>query len=64
MTRNRLALIEAQLRTLNPRNILNRGYSILRSVDQDEPIVSVRQVTAGQRLKAVLADGKLDLRVE
>ena len=62
--RSRLALASAQLRTLNPRNTLDRGYSILVTKDDAAAVTKVSQVVTGQSLTAILADGQINLRVE
>lgn len=52
-----------KLQVLGPRQVLDRGFSILRNRN-DEVIRSAFQVTKGEALQAQLADGALILKVE
>jgi len=53
----RLASADARLRALDPARVLQRGYAWLADAE-GRAIVSARQLSAGQRLDAVLADGR------
>lgn len=59
---DRLARAELRLGLLDPTLVLQRGYAWLSS-QEGETITSVRQVHAGQLVKATLADGEVDLQV-
>lgn len=58
----RLTRAALQLGLLDPALVLQRGYAWLSSAD-GQAIGSVRQTHAGQRLRATLADGTVDLTV-
>ena len=59
----RLDLLAARLRALDPRQVLARGYAWLDD-GQGQALVSVAQLHEGQDLRAVLADGHAQLRVQ
>lgn len=52
----------ARLRALDPEQVLARGYAWLANADE-QPVTSVRQISPGQRLQAVLHDGMADMQV-
>lgn len=52
------------LDTLSPLATLTRGYAIVTALDSGEILRSVKQVKAGQKVKARLADGVLGCLVE
>ena len=60
--RDRLDRMTLQLDLLNPQWVLKRGYALLTQED-NQPVTQVAQVQSGQRLKAFLSDGQLDLTV-
>lgn len=53
---------QARLQALDPSRVLQRGYAWLADAD-GRAIVSARQIAAGQRLDAVLADGRAQVDV-
>ncbi|WP_299786062.1 exodeoxyribonuclease VII large subunit [Ramlibacter sp.] len=55
--------IELRLKLLDPRLVLQRGYALLTDAQAGHPITSVHHVQPGQAVRAVLADGEVDLRV-
>ena len=59
----RIVGIESQLRALNPKGVLSRGYSILLTEPDEKPVVSTQQVSEGERLRGILAGGELKLQV-
>lgn len=59
----RIERFEMRLRLLDPRLVLQRGYALLTDPLSGRPVTSVAQAHAGQALRAVLADGEVDLRV-
>jgi exodeoxyribonuclease VII large subunit len=59
----RLKKAGSSLNALSPLATLDRGYSILRNREL-QVIHSRQQVTAGEMLTALLADGRLDLEVK
>lgn len=52
-----------KLITLGPLNVLGRGFSIIRN-SQGQVIRSISQLEAGERLEALLQEGKLSLIVQ
>ncbi len=60
LQRTRLTGLEQQLYSLNPLQVLQRGYAILSNMD-GIPIHSVHQVQTGDALTAQLIDGELSL---
>jgi exodeoxyribonuclease VII large subunit len=48
--------VEARLRGLDPAGVLRRGYAWL-SDDHGRALVSTSQLSVGQSVRAVLADG-------
>jgi exodeoxyribonuclease VII large subunit len=61
--RQRLAAQVQTLHIVSPLATLGRGYSILLD-ERGHAIRSADQTRNGQRLKARLAEGELDVRVE
>jgi exodeoxyribonuclease VII large subunit len=57
--RERLINIKNTLDTLNPKNLLTKGYCILFSENDRSAITSVHSVAEHQNLLIVLADGQL-----
>jgi exodeoxyribonuclease VII large subunit len=54
---------ERSLELLNPQRVLERGYAVLQN-EAGHVVGSARAVTAGQKLKATLADGAVPLTVD
>ena len=52
----------ARLELLNPQRVLERGYSVL-TTQSGQPVTSISQAPVGTPLKALLADGSLDVSV-
>lgn len=50
------------LELLNPKNILKRGYAVVR--DGKKVIRSTKQTSAGQNLELLLADGTINIEVK
>ncbi len=61
--RQTLTRLQSQLRALDPRRVLGRGYSILISRETGKAIQSADQVETGEVLRGVLSKGELDLEV-
>jgi exodeoxyribonuclease VII large subunit len=59
---DRLSRAESGLQMLDPSLVLRRGYAWL-SQEDGKTLTSVRQTQAGQKLRATLADGGVDLTV-
>ena len=52
-----------QLHNLSPKNVLERGYSILRDRDSDSIVRSAKALKPGDKLRASLFDGDIDVDV-
>ncbi|MEW6461073.1 MAG: exodeoxyribonuclease VII large subunit [Pseudomonadota bacterium] len=61
--RQRLGALAGQLQIVSPLATLGRGYSILLD-ERGQAVRSAVQTQPGQRLKARLSEGELDVRVE
>lgn len=62
-SRQRMILIERHLQSLNPQNILQRGYSITRDHQTRHVITSASQVTPGQLIQTILQEGEIHSRI-
>ncbi len=62
--RSDLKKLTALLYSLNPLEILSRGYSIVRTTPDACVITDTKDVTLGQKLEVILAKGSLTCRVE
>ncbi|WP_251318099.1 exodeoxyribonuclease VII large subunit [Flintibacter muris] len=60
--RERLKALAASLDAMSPLKVLGRGYSIARRED-GKAIVSIGDVSTGDKLKLTLADGNVDCQV-
>lgn len=58
-----LLKLQERLKDLGPSSVLNRGFSILRSLD-GALIVDVRSIKPGDKLEALLKSGKAQVVVE
>ena len=61
--RRLLAAHRAQLHALDPQRVLERGYALLLD-EKGALITQVAQLKSGQNVRAQLADGSANLRVE
>jgi exodeoxyribonuclease VII large subunit len=61
--RERLRILEAGLRALNPQAILKRGYSITRTVPQKKIVTDATGLTEGQALEIQLSKGRIGVTV-
>ena len=61
--RQQLGALAAQLQIVSPLATLGRGYSILLD-ERGHAVRSAAQTQPGQRLKARLGEGELDVRIE
>ena len=62
--KGRMQRLDAQLAALNPRSILRRGYSITIDPATGRALRASGEARAGQRLRVLLHDGSIDVRVE
>lgn len=58
--RRRISICHTALVALSPQSILERGYSITRTVPDQAVVRSAAQVRKGQRLEVLLAHGKIE----
>jgi exodeoxyribonuclease VII large subunit len=63
LQRAHLAGLDQRLKSLNPQQVLQRGYAILKSPD-GRTIRSVDQVHPGDLVTATISDGELGLTVQ
>ncbi|MEI8329482.1 MAG: exodeoxyribonuclease VII large subunit [Chlamydiia bacterium] len=54
----------SHLSTVNPKNLLTKGYCILFSEKKDSVILKAQDVANNQRLHVLLQDGELQVKVE
>jgi len=64
LERERLNGLSLRLSALNPAATLARGYAVVRRTDDGRVVISVRQVSPGDRLSVQVADGEFESRVE
>ena len=55
--------MQARLVSLDPRAVLQRGYAIVQQEATGQVVASVRQVSAGDRLRVLVADGDFETSV-
>ena len=60
--RHFIELAEMQMKYVDPKNVLERGYSITRL--NGRAVRSVTEVKAGDVVETVVGDGKLKSRVD
>jgi exodeoxyribonuclease VII large subunit len=61
--RHRLQTRQVQLEAMNPRHVIDRGYSWITDA-QGQALTRVRQFSKGQQVKAILADGEVQMTVD
>jgi exodeoxyribonuclease VII large subunit len=62
--RERYQRISNHLRSLHPKNLLRKGYAILFAEKQNSVILSAKEITPHQPIRAMLHDGQLVATVE
>src|ERR1019366_922007 len=62
--RHRLDALTGKLDSLSPLNVLARGYSLTRSVRDNKVIRSIEQAAVGDEIEIVLANGRLQAKVQ
>ena len=60
----RLSRVSSAMKSIDPKNLLARGYSILFSEKDRSVITSVRHVTYSDRLRILLSDGEITSTVQ
>ncbi len=61
---NKVENLQAKLESVNPATALNRGFSIIRRTDDDSVVSRVNTVSGGDKVRAQLSDGTLNLDVD
>lgn len=56
--------LTSHLTSIDPKNLLTKGYCILFSENKDSVILSSKQVSVSQNLKVLLQDGIISTKVE
>ena len=59
-----LAATGRQLNAVSPLATMQRGYAVLRGAEDGKVITRAAQLAHGDRIQALLADGRADLRVD
>lgn len=59
LKRERLQKLASSLRSIDPKNLLAKGYAILLSEKTRSAVTSVNDVVEGDAVRALLADGEL-----
>ncbi len=62
--KERLSQIASHLHSINPKNLLTKGYCILFSENRDSVILSAKQITVTQEVKILLHDGLITAKTE
>ncbi|MGI9307942.1 MAG: exodeoxyribonuclease VII large subunit [Gammaproteobacteria bacterium] len=63
-SQHRFSVAAAMLNTVSPLATLERGYAIVRKVDNDAIVRSATQLNVGDRIRARLGKGEIEARVE
>ncbi len=63
INRERVRARDVQLSSLDPKDVLRRGYSLTWQVDSGDVVRSVAQIEEGARLRTRVADGVFESRV-
>lgn len=61
--RHRVQTLQVQLQALNPRHVLERGYSWITN-DQGQALTCAQQFSQGQTVQAILSDGQVQMKVD
>lgn len=64
LKKQKLSEITKRLEALNPKNVLKRGYALLFSLNEGSVIVSAQELKGQEKVRALLADGEVTLKVE
>jgi exodeoxyribonuclease VII large subunit len=61
--RHRLQTCQVQLEAMNPRHVIDRGYSWITDA-KGQALTRVQQFSKGQQVKAILSDGEVQMTVD
>ncbi len=59
----RFKFLEQRLQSVNPYNVLSRGYAMIKKTETDEVVSSVQKLKKGDAVTAQFADGNIQLQV-
>lgn len=62
--KQKLAQMQKHLESIDPKNLLQKGYSIITSKQSGEAIKSAHDLSVGTEISFLLVDGKADARIE
>jgi exodeoxyribonuclease VII large subunit len=62
--RSRLTLLEGRANSLSPLAILKRGYSITRHLPENRVLTNVRNLSQGDEVKVILAEGEMTCSID
>jgi exodeoxyribonuclease VII large subunit len=60
--KNKIQSMSRLLESLDYKNILNRGYAVIKSPDDKKIISSLKDAEEHQSMRVIFSDGKLDVR--
>jgi exodeoxyribonuclease VII large subunit len=64
LQKERLEKLKSHLQSIDPKNLLKKGYSILQSKNNSTIIKSTQDVNINDSITAILSDGKIITKVE
>ena len=62
--RSQLVLLEDRAKALSPLAILKRGYTITRHLPENRVMTHVRNISLGDKVKVILAEGEMSCSVD
>lgn len=62
--RERLVASDTKLYAMNPKSVLERGYSITRTLPNQSVVMDAKDIERGQMLEILLAKGKITVKAE
>jgi exodeoxyribonuclease VII large subunit len=63
LERNRLKYLLGKVRDKNPVSVLERGFALIYRADEDRYIKNIKEVKINHRIRVLLRDGLLDVKV-
>lgn len=64
LLKQKLMMISAHLRAINPKNLLEKGFAIVFQEKEDSVILSARQVKEKEDLRILMHDGEIHAQVK
>ena len=62
--KERLVASDTKLHAMNPKSVLERGYSITRTLPDESVVTDAKEIERGQMLEILLAKGKVTVKAE